>query len=387
MTAAPFWSADGRSILVVAEKISKRPPDFELVRCPLDSSEPARVLSLLPDPLKRVAKLRGIAIDFDREADLGVHAADLENRDSELVWSMLSDPRIQGRFHPVDSSLRIGAVSVSPDGQCAAVRFGDPLYLSHPALFHTDGEQTRLLVPDEAARRDWLRVLSTAAVRILKIGLPPFVVDGSTYERPNILPLPGELAALGNMGTRLAHLADLSESLLKARGDEHEGPPSEAEARLFFNYLRGDFRTAAADLEALDRQTTDFDQRLSILSTRALLRWAQGDHDLARQMIGYLVSTTGTASQRIEDTPLGPVSTRFVSPAQAWASFLSTRVAQAEAQVNQPGPAASIDPFEPLIGVGQGRLLDFPPDLPRGEPAGGPFAPVPAPDFNPPARP
>ena len=93
VTAAPFWNSDGRSILIVAEKTTRRTREFELVRCPLDSAEPAHVLSLVPDPVRRVAKLRGVAIDFDKEAEVSFHAADLENRESELVYSLLRDPR------------------------------------------------------------------------------------------------------------------------------------------------------------------------------------------------------------------------------------------------------------------------------------------------------
>ncbi len=57
VTAAPFWSADGRSILVASEKTSRPNREFELLRCPIDSTEPARLLNLLPDPVRRVAKL------------------------------------------------------------------------------------------------------------------------------------------------------------------------------------------------------------------------------------------------------------------------------------------------------------------------------------------
>ncbi len=44
VTAAPFWDGDGRSILVVAEMTTSRSREFELVRCPLDSGEPAELL-------------------------------------------------------------------------------------------------------------------------------------------------------------------------------------------------------------------------------------------------------------------------------------------------------------------------------------------------------
>jgi hypothetical protein len=388
VTAAPCWAADGRSILVVAEKPTGQTREFELVRCALDSTEPARVLNLVADPVRRAAKRRGVAIDFDKDAEVSCYAADLENRDSELVWTLLRDPRVHRRIDPVDPSLRIGAVAVSPDGQCVAVRFGDPDALSHPAIHAIEGEQTRLLVPDLAARRQWLKLLSTTAARVLRGALPPVVVDGSSFERPTILPLPGELAGPGSLATRLAQIAELGEPMLPARAAPENGSPADSEARLLLNYLRGDIPAASADLDALEAETADFDKRLSILSMRAMIRWAQGDPEQARQIIAYLVANTGTATERIEDTPLGPVISKVVSPAQAWAAFLSLRVGQAQAQAAEPPPPERIDPLDPFALPGQRRLLELP-EFPILEPggAGVPFAPLPAPDLDPAARP
>ncbi len=387
MTAAPFWNADGQSILVVAEKTTRRTREFELVRCALDPSEPTHVLNLVPDPVRRVGKLRGVAIDFDKDAEVSCYAADLENRDSELVWTLLRDSRVHRRIDPIDPSLRIGALSVSPDGRSVAIRFGDPDALSHPALHSIDGEQTTLLVPDESSRRDWLKMLSTTAAQILKGGLPPLVVGGESYDRPTVLPLPGELAGPESVGARLAHIARLGGTLLPAAGAPRDGASTDTETRLLFDYLRGDIPAALADIDVLDQETTDFEQRLSILSIRALIRWAQGDLDQSRQVIAYLVANTGTATERIEDTPLGPAIGKVVSPQQAWAEFLSVRAAQAQAQDALPPAPERIDPFDPFVLPGRRRLLDFP-EFPVLEPggAGGPFAPMPAPDLDPAPR-
>jgi hypothetical protein len=300
---------------------------------------------------------------------------------------MLRDTRNQRKLPPIDSSLRIGAISVSPDGHCAAVRFGDSGALSHPALYSNDGEQPRLLIPDETARGDWLKIVSTAAARVLRASLPPVVVDGQTFERPTILPLPNELAGLGNVTARLGRIAELGEGLLPARGQPREGCSTDTEACLLFNYLRGNITSAMADLDALDQKTTDFDQRLSILSMRAMLRWAQGDPDQARQIIAYLISNTGTSTLRVEETPQGQVIEKTAVPAQAWAQFLSTRAAEAKAQGDAPASPENVDPLDPLAGAAQRRLLELPefPFEPGG--AGGPFAPLPAPDLDPPARP
>ena len=274
-TAAPVWSPDGRSILVVAEQTTRRTREYELIRCPLDSSERASVLNLVPDPIRRVAKIRGIVIDFDKDCEMGFHAADLENRESEMISSFLRDSQIHRRNHPVDASLSIGAIAASPDGRTVAVRLGDRDALSHPALFSTETEQTRLLAPDEPARREWLMLLANAAERLLKGSLATIALDKQTIERPSLLPLPGEVAAMGNAGSRLLRIAELGESVLPSRDNPGGRAESEADVRLLFDYLRGNFGAASDDLEVLDRETTDLSQRLGLLYVRAVIHWCR----------------------------------------------------------------------------------------------------------------
>ncbi len=242
-----------------------------------------------------------------------------------------------------------------------------------------------MVAPDETARREWVELLASTAARVLRRGLPAVVAEGQSFERPTILPLPNELAGRGNMAARLARLAELGAGLLPGRGESHESGPDEIESRLLFDYLKGDMRAAAADLEALDRTTTDFHGRFSILSIRAMIRWAQGDHDQAGQIIAYLVSSAGGAPTRVEDTPNGPVFEKIAGPEQVWGGFLATKAEAAREQGEAPRAAENIDPFDPFAGPSLGRLLEMP-DFPRFEP-GGPFAPVPAPEIEIPARP
>ncbi len=390
VTAAPFWSPDGQSILVVTEKTTSRLREFDLARCPLASGEPTRVLNLIADPVRRVAKVRGITIDYDRDAEMSFHAVDLENRDAEVVMSSLREPQTHKRFHPVDPSLCIGAVSVSPDGHCVAARLGDPDALSHPALYSTETEATVLVVPDESSRQQWLSTLTTTAMRLLRAALPPVGVDGHTSERPALLPLPTEFAGLGNVGVRLGRIAEIASTLIPARGARSDGAPPagatwDTEARRLFNSRRGEFPDAAVDLSVLDLETTDVEHRLSILGLRAQILWAQGDQEAAGAISAYLVPKAGTNTTHIEHTPLGPVVTRVVTPLQAWAGFLSTRARQAPA--SEPPVDQNGDPFDPRAGAMQRRLLEipeFPPFEPGGG-AGGPFAPPPM-DLDRPAR-
>jgi hypothetical protein len=229
-------------------------------------------------------------------------------------------------------------------------------------------------------------LLRNAAERLLAGCLPPLLVDGQTVERPTILPLPGELPITGNVRERLAHLADLAQMLGPARDEPALGMASDTEARLLFNYLRGNIRAASEDLELLDAETTDLGDRLSVLCLRAVVRWALGKEEEAKQIIDYIVRAVGTTTERLEDTPLGPVVTKVTSPEQAWAGFLSVKAAQARAL--GPADLLGVDSVDPVSGIGRKQPLDLP-EFPAFEPGGaaGPFAPLPAPDFDPPARP
>jgi len=362
VTATPFWSNDGRSILAVIEGARPRTPELELVRYVLDTTEVIRVLSLASESVRRTATVRGVAIDFDREAERCFFAVDQEGRDSELVWGIPRDHETHKRFNPLDAGERIGALAVSPDGRTVAMRFGAPGGLSSPALYDSETEQTKLINPDRTSRQEWLTVLTRTARRILLAGLPPAVVEDRDAQRPTLLPLPGEIVAFDNVSARLGRIAKYGSSLcarptaLPVGAEPRETNSSEIEARLFFNYLQHDFQAAAADLETLDPLVSALDHRLALLSVRAQILWSKGQQAEARDVIAYLLSTTGAHTGRIEETPLGPVMTTEVSPIQAWARYLSMRAAarpRAEAQPDRD-PAGEFtaphpqDPFDPL---------------------------------------
>jgi hypothetical protein len=344
ITAAPFWSSDGRSILAVIERPTARSPDLELVRCVLDPDTAlvTRLLNLAPEPVRRSALVRGVAIDFDREAERCFFSVDLVGRDSDLVWGIPRDHETHKRYNPLDVSQRIGAVAVSPDGRNVAVRFGMPGALSPPALTDYESEQTSLIVPDEPARQEWISVLTRTARRLLQAALPPAAVDGRAALRPTLLPLPGEIAALDVVNARLIRIARLGSSICSNPADRRSAAELRAvdsieiEARLFFNYLRGDFTAATADLDALDPCVSALAHRDSLLSVRAQILLSEGKRTEARDVIGYLISTAGAHTRRIEETPVGPVVTMDVTPSQAWATYLSTRAARPSESAPQP---------------------------------------------------
>src|SRR5262249_17502598 len=153
-----------------------------------------------------------------------------------------------------------------------------------PAIYETATGRISLLIPDEIGRAEWLAVLASTAQTLLLAGLPPAVVEGSAAERPTLLPLPGELPTPQPLSARLARPGPPGATVCgRPRGGagaetgDELGTTSTPEDRLFFDYLRGDYRAAAADLEALEPQITAADQRLGLLSVRAQILWLLGE--------------------------------------------------------------------------------------------------------------
>lgn len=395
--AAPVgWGADGRSILAVSERARQRIQDLDLVRVAPESNDSARVFSLVPEALRRDTAVRGLAIDFDRNEELCFFSADLEGRDTDVCWSIPRDQQPLTRFHPLDQSLRVGSLAIAPDGHGVAMRFGTPGGLSPPAVCELETEhmppteRTTLIVPDEAARRAWLGLLTRTARSLLAIAMSPVVVDGKPVRRPTVLPLPDEIPAAPPIRSRFARLGRYGSSLCTTRrrseaepGEATPGPEPEAEPeledRLFFDYLRGDYAAATADLEALEARTPGRERRLALLSLRAQILWAQGDSDGAREVAGYLAGAVGGPVYRLEETPLGRSLVPEPDPGRDWARYLVERAARPHntatpnAELN-PGDREDTFPLNPAVPFGPPGF-----DIQGGRQPGDalPFAPNP----------
>jgi Tol biopolymer transport system component len=379
---APYWNNDSRSIFAVVEKTPSRAHDLEIVRFVLEPSESIRVLNLAPEPMRRGAKIRGVVIDFDRDLERCFFAVDLEGRDSDVVWCLPRDRgTIQKRIPSVDGTQRVTGVSISPDGQLVAMRFGSERGLTPPVIYDTETEQTTLLVADEEARRAWLAELAGSARHLLLASLPPAMVDGQVAERPTVLPLPDELLPLHETAVvRLNRLARFGSTLCSSPADraeliQRQVPRSfEPEARLFFDYLRGDFPAAAVDLDHLEPLLTSPRERLAILSLRAQLFWARGERSQARAVIDYLISCGDPNRRLVEETPFGLVFSPAPCPQQAWAQYLSIIAAK---KPEPPKPVSDSelpgDVFDPRLQLP--NAAPAPPIFDRpGDPI--PFAPA-----------
>ena len=386
--AAPSWTGDGRSIFVVVERARARPSDLDLTRVFLETGDSLRVLPLAaPDLMPRVASIRGLAIDYQREEERCFFAVDFQGRDTEVVWTVPRDGITVKRFHPIDGSLRVGSLAVSPDGRFLALRFGPPSSLTLPAIQDVHDvatDQISLVIPDEDARASWLVVLSRTARALLLDGLPPPVADGPIARRPTLLPLPGEIPPHHPLLPRLARLGRFGSAACSrpGQGNADDGerdvkPATTPEDRLFFNYLRGDFAAAASDIGAVEPHVVEPQQRLSLLSLRAQVLYSKGETTRARAIGDYLISAAGGPIHRVEETPLGPVLTTEPDSGQTWARYLSSRINAREATAppasptelpadNLPNPFAPVDPLE--IDRERGGVVPFVPFAPGVDP-------------------
>ena len=129
-------------------------------------------------------------------------------------------------------------------------------------------------------------------------------MTASRSNAPPGSPCPGEIPAAPHIRSRFARLGRFGASLSATRPGPEAGavraepdPESELELedRLFFDYLRGDYSAASADLETLEARSDTRARRLALLGLRVQIFWARGDAERARDVAGYLIDAVGGA--------------------------------------------------------------------------------------------
>jgi hypothetical protein len=426
MTEPPVWSADGQSILAVSRRPQSRNREIELTRVVVDSGFSMRVLplvSLVPDnaAANRMLTLdpdnRGsvpmhrVSIGFDRDQEQCIFSIDISGQVPVLGIGNTQRPMIYKRFHPLDITLRMGSLAVTPDGQLVAVRIDTPGKLAPPLFCDPSSEMVKLVSPDVSTRREWLMTLAQTARVLLRGALPQPMMDGQRVERATLLPIPGEIAEHSPFINRLRRIGRVGGALLEQplgeqntlAGYDATVDDSQDEFRLLFDYLREDYAAAEADLEVLESRATSADVRHCILSLRAQILQAQGQSHRARPIADYLVRVQGAPSRRVEETPVGPVFSQINDPASLWPRYLSQFLAGKAGSPRSPqdlipGVEAEgsdhrflndidgldwrgIDGVVPPMRRRQGRE-GFDP-----RPMGGPFGPDRLPRFFPPPAP
>jgi hypothetical protein len=356
VSQAAVWSPDGQSILVAGRRPMGRTRELELIRVLADSGIPNRVLPLGSPALER--QLGGglmelgleeggeipppsVSVGFDREQDLCVHLTELPGQVPQLGFSNIRRPAPLKKFHPLDLTLRMGALAYHPDGQVVAVRVKTPGGCAPPLLCELGSESVRLIAPDGFTHREWLVTMVLAVRSIIQTTLPKPTLDGQSVARAWLLPIPGELGEQHPAAHRLRRIGKVGRALLDqpvppSSADGADLPPeSHEEYSLFFDFLRGDYAAAEGDLVALEAQAGSRDARLRLLGLRALILQAQGHQDRSQPIAAYLAKVQGAGPRRIEETPAGAVVAPTHDQGTLWSHYLVARLSE------KPGSGAS----------------------------------------------
>lgn len=353
---APFWSRDKHWVMVVARRASRRPgvPSQripELVRVPVDGGQEVSV----PLPADRSEPDRadlGLSFSFDPEGDHFFYTVDMNRRQSQVVLFIPRNKETRRVENPVDFTVRLSSLAVSPNGKTVAFRAGGPNFFATPGVWDLASNGFRPLVPDDAARAEWIGTLVAAAREVLRTFLPDATTEkGRTIERATFLPIPGELPENHESIYRLRRLGRTGRALCDR---PPSAPPADPallelidEARLFFCYLCADHDAALAALETLEERTTSADHRLRLLSVRAQLYLAKGENEQAERTIEFLQSLERRAPRRIETTPAGTSLTEDGAPGQGWSTYLAAQAKKAGSDSRKTGPGDRLGPPNP----------------------------------------
>ncbi len=379
---APVWYRDSRSVAVLARRTTqfrRREPaaTIELLRVHIESGRIDLVNNLLSEPADREKASNGSSFSLDRDGDELYYVSDVEGQLTEITCFRPRTGETAEKFHPIDPMVRLGALALSPSGKTLALRVGSPGDLSPPAILDRETKELTPLVPDDAARVEWLATLVRTAQLLLRAHLPATDAHNVPIDRPTLLPVLGELPINHEAGARLRRLGKIGRPLCDRPAD---APPASgalldvlAEARLFFDVLREDYPAALESLEALEPRLTTRDHRLALLGVRAQIFLGQRRFEQANQTIAFLQSIESQTGQRIEQTPTGLALIPEAGPSRRWAAYLierSDEVVKAGRYGGNdeplghrnpdnpnpnadlvPGPAGAAIPFAPLIQV------------------------------------
>ena len=344
MSEPAWWSRDDQSVLVAARRPQGRRQLFELLRVhtELGSATPAMILvdeEPVKDPnrdgLQRKSILspesfaRGmftlaldaqsqsptprVSLGFNRDLERCAFAADLEGQTPVIGYNDIRDFRrdfrrsgiVIKKFHPLDFTLRLGALALHPDEQLVAVRIDTLGGSSPPLLCELGSTKVTLIAPDDCTRRDWLTTLSATAHGLLS-ALPKPSLDGQPIERISLLPAADELQEQSPLAVRLRRIGKVARTLL-------DDPPADQsssigtceftdhpidELRLFFDYLGGGYKEAEADLDILTPRATTTSSRFRLLALRAQILHAREMTQQARAITDYLLKVQGGGARQ-----------------------------------------------------------------------------------------
>lgn len=340
-----------------------------LFRVPIDGGRP-ELVSKAGDAGDAEKACRGASFSFDPDRDNLFYTDDVDGEPSIVTWFRLRTKETYKRDNPIEFSVRVGSLAISPSGKTLAFRAGMLGDFPPPGLWDLESNRFTPIVPDVSARVEWVATVIAGAKQLLRTYLPAAVgPKGQPVERASLLPIPGEVPHNNELAVRLRRLGRLGRPICDRPADAPPPDPAVAafldEARLFFDYLREDYTAALASLESLEARMTSPGPRLRLLSVRAQIFLGQGQEESAEQTIAYLQSLEREAPRRLEITPAGTTLTEEEAPTQGWAKYLDSRarLLRASAGTNRAEPS----------GHQQGNTLEAAP---------GPFGPFGPQDFE-----
>ncbi|SIO04096.1 WD40-like Beta Propeller Repeat [Singulisphaera sp. GP187] len=331
----PTWSRDKRSVLVVARRQS-RPGAREpvgtvtvLFKVPIDGGVKEE-LTLPADPRVGDRPELGTSFSFAQDEDALFFSDDADGDQSIVCWFMPRGKVVHKKDNPIDFTVRLSALTVTPGGKTLAFRAGGPDFFAPPGLWDLPTGRFTPLTPDDSARLEWIATLVASARQLLLGGLPAVAGEnGRSIERATSLPIPGEFAENLPLAARLRRLGRFGIALCDRPFLKAELKPEVRdqvdEARLYFEYLRGDYDAALLALEALEERATSPDHRLRLVSLRAQIFMGKGQVERVDRTIEFLRSLDRNAPRRIEFTPEGPRLTVEEAPNQGWSNYLALR--------------------------------------------------------------
>ena len=360
----PAWSRDKRSVMVVSRRQARPPKDpagtvTALVKVSIDGGI-KEDLTLPADPREGDRPELGTSFSFDQDEEALFFSDDADGDQSIVCWFLPRGRVVHKKDNPIDFTIRLSSFAVTPGGKTLAFRAGGPDYFAPPGLWELPNIQSTgrftPLIPDDSARLEWIATLIASARRLLLSGLPAVTSEnGRSIERATSLPIPGELAANQDNVDRLRRLGKLGrfgKSLCDRPFDKAEVKPAVRdqvdEARLFFDYLRGDYDAALRSLESLEARATSPDHRLRLVSLRAQIFMGNGQEERTERTIEFLQSLERKAPQRIEMTPEGPTLTTEDAPNQGWPNYLALR-AKDWVKMSGSRSAANLDRLVPEV--------------------------------------
>lgn len=332
----PTWSRDKRSVLVVSRR-KGRPPRVApglvttLLRVSIDGHAEDDLI-LPTDPHEGLRPELGVSYSFDSAEEVLLFSDDADGNQSIVCWFLPRGKVVHKKDNPIDFTIRVSSYAVRPGGKTLGFRAGGPITFAAPGVWDLPTGRFTPLVPDDSARIEWIATLVASARQLLLSGLPPVAGEnGRSVERASLLPIPGEFPENLPNTVRLRRLGRFGRVLCDRPFDKDRGEVKSAirdqveEARLFFDYLRGDYDGALRTLEQLEARTASPDDRLRLVSLRAQVYLGKGQEERAEQTIAFLQSLARKAPQRFEMTPTGPSLTAEENPTQGWPDYLALR--------------------------------------------------------------